>query len=161
LLAASSGNHDVFVVLVAFHVVSAVVGSGAIALSGVYGGSARHPERAGAIDEARRWFAAPNRLALLLLSVPFFGIGALLAGGRSGQFQRAWVIGALIIWVAMAGLLTGVVRPAEQRLRQLLAGGGSNLDNDAIARIARRCTLAAGGCDVGFLLALGLMIWQP
>jgi hypothetical protein len=164
--ASSDGNHDLFVVFVTLHVVSAIIGSGAIALSGVYGGVARHVERAGAVEETRRWFATPNRLALLLLAVPFFGVGALLAGSRSAQLHHLWVVCALCVWLAMSGLLTGVVRPAERHLGEYLAarsddGPGEGIDGVAVAQAARRCSLGAAACDLGFVIALGLMIWQP
>jgi hypothetical protein len=148
-----------FVAFVTLHVVSAIVGSGAIALSGVYGGTARHLERAGSLDEARRWFATPNLAALALLAVPFLGIGALISGGRSAQLDHAWVLGAFVIWVAMAGLLTAVIRPGERVLRELLTE--SEIDYPRAAAVARRLSLAAGGCDIGFVIALGLMVWQP
>jgi hypothetical protein len=155
VLASGGGGRDAFAVLVALHVASAIVGF-----------AARHLERPGALGEARRWFATPNRAAMALLAVPFFGVGALLADGRSSELGDAWAVAAIVLWIGLAGLLTGIVRPAEARLRELLAGGGVDVgsgpvDVDAVAGLAWRLSLAAAICDVGFVVALGLMIWQP
>jgi hypothetical protein len=158
-VASSGGNHDVFVVLVALHVVCAVVGAGAVALSGVYAGTARHLERTGALEEARRWFASPNVAALAMLTVPFLGAGALIAGARSAQLDHPWVIAAFVVWLAIAGLLTGVVRPGERVLGELLSA--AEVDFSRAAAQARRLSFAAAACDLGFVVALGLMIWQP
>ena len=109
--------------------------------------------------------------------MPFFGVAALIAGGRSHQLSRPWVAIAVVLWLAVAGLLTAVVRPAEARLRILLApapaGGpdpgppvppaasGPDPRSSEAASLSRRLSLAAAACDVGFVVALGLMIWQP
>jgi hypothetical protein len=159
LVKSSGGNHGLFVAFVTLHVVSAILGSGAIALSGVYGGTARHLERAGSSEEARRWFAKPNVGAFAVLAVPFLGLGALISGGRSSELDHAWVIGAFVIWLAIAGLFTGVVRPGERLLGELLVS--PDIDGPQVSMVARRLSRAAAGCDIGFVVALGLMVWQP
>ena len=151
--------HDAYVVLVALHVISAVVGFAAIALSGVYGGTAGHLDRPGAMAETRRFFSTPNRAALATLAVPFFAVAALAAGGHRSEFGHLWVSAALVVWVAAAGVFTAVVRPAERALAQLLQGEPP--DTAAVASVARRLSRAAAACDVAFVVALGLMIWQP
>jgi hypothetical protein len=151
--------HDAYVVLVTLHVISAVVGFAAIALSGIYGGTAGHLDKAGAIAESRRFFATPNRLALATLAVPFFAVAALAAGGHRSEFGDAWVSAALAVWLVVAGVFTSVVRPAERDLAQLLQAEPP--DPAAVAPVARRLSRAAAGCDVAFVIALGLMIWQP
>jgi len=151
--------HDAFVVLVVLHVVSALVGFGAIALSGVYGTTAGQLDKAGAVAEARRFFSTPNRAALATLAVPFFAVAALLAGGHRSDFGDAWVGAALVVWLLVAGVFTAVVRPSERLLAQLLQA--EQPDAGTVGPVARRLSRAAATCDVAFVVALGLMIWQP
>lgn len=164
-----------FDVLVGLHVASAIVGFGGVALSGAYGYTAEHLERRGAMDEARRWFTSPNRAEWALLAVPFFAVAALLAGGRQYEFSHLWVDAALGIWVLAASTVLGVVRPAEAVLRHALTstpsvsaaaipdapGAVAAEVSPAVARAARRLQWGAGTCDVAFVAALCLMIWQP
>lgn len=161
---AASGDRPAYVALVVAHVVCAVVAFGGIGLGGVYGATAAHLERPGALDEARRWFGAPNRAVLALPFVPVFGVVALVAGGRSGQLGHVWTAAALVVWLAAGFLAVRVVLPAHRRIGLLLAvgfDGGTSVDGSAVAAAARRLSRAATACDVAFVVALALMIWQP
>ena len=141
-------------VLVALHVVSAVVGFGAVALSGVYGATARHIDRPEAREESARYFRSPGRAEWLLLAVPFLGAAALGARPEGTDFGAVWVITAAVVWLGAAVLFLGVVRPAQ---RQIRAAGGSA----PAAAAGRRLMWGALASDVLFVVALVLMIGQP
>jgi hypothetical protein len=130
-------------------VVSAVVGFGSVAITGVYGAGARHTERS---EETSRYFASPGWPELALLAVPVFGAAA--AGDRWGgsAFGRVWIVGGLLAWLAAAGLLLWVVRPAERRIRE---------DRATWASSGRRLLWASILSDGLFIGALVLMIAQP
>jgi hypothetical protein len=120
----ASGSPALYDVLVGLHVASAVVGFGAVAVSGAYGAVGRHAGRPGRAEELRRFFETPLRAELLILAVPFFGAGALAVRPGGHDFASAWVLAGLGIWVAAAAVLLGLVRPAENRLRRELGGAG-------------------------------------
>jgi uncharacterized membrane protein len=145
LLASSGGLYDA---LVALHVVCAVVGFGAVAISGVYGGLSRNPENS---VETRRYFASRGLAEWLILPVPFFGVGAFLADDRSGDLAEAWVIAGSAVWVLATVLLVAVVRPAERRIR---------IGGDTVTA-GRTLMLAGLACDVLFVVALAVMVTQP
>jgi hypothetical protein len=145
VLASSSGAYDA---LVAVHVVFAVVGFGAVAISGVYGALARNQANA---SETTRYFASRGIAEWLIIPVPFVGLAALLVDHRSGDLTEAWVLGGSAVWIAAAAILLAVVRPAEGRLRrgQDPVGSGRVLMWSGIAS------------DVLFVVALALMVTQP
>jgi hypothetical protein len=142
-------------VLVALHVVSAVIGFGAVALSGVYGATARHAGRAEAREETVRYFRSPGRAEWLILLVPFLGAAALGVRPEGADFGAVWVVGAAVFWLAAAVLLLGVVRPAERRIRGAAGRPGPT------AAAGRTLMWAAVASDVLFVAALVLMIGQP
>jgi len=145
VLASSSGAYDA---LVAVHVVFAVVGFGAVAISGVYGALARNQANA---SETTRYFASRGIAEWLIIPVPFVGLAALLVDHRSGDLTEVWVLGGSAVWIAAAAILLAVVRPAEGRLRrgQDPVGSGRVLMWSGIAS------------DVLFVVALALMVAQP
>ncbi|HUE58113.1 MAG TPA: hypothetical protein VMO88_00890 [Acidimicrobiales bacterium] len=145
VLASSSGAYDA---LVAVHVVFAVVGFGAVAISGVYGALARNQSNA---SETTRYFASRGIAEWLIIPVPFVGLAALLVDHRSGDLTEVWVLGGSAVWIAAAAILLAVVRPAEGRLRrgQDPVGSGRVLMWSGIAS------------DVLFVVALALMVTQP
>lgn len=144
-LGASTGLYDALLVL---HVVCALVGFGAVAVSGVYGGLARNPANQ---PETDRFFASSLRAEWLIVPVPFFGLGALLADHRSGALSDFWVLGGVALWIVATALLVAVVRPAQSRIR-----GASRRPEEG------RVLLWAGVLsDVLFVVALALMVTQP
>lgn len=132
--------------LVALHVVCAVVGFGAVALSGAYGVLGRRP---GSEEELKRYFSSPGRVEYLILAVPAFGIAALAVRPGGGDFGQPWVVAGFAIWVVASALLLRIVRPAEARIRSGSRDGASSL------------MWAAAGCDILFVVALLLMVTQP
>jgi hypothetical protein len=134
-----------FDVLVALHALCAVIGFGTVALSGAYGALGR---RGADGPEVRRYFAGPVRAEYLILAVPVLGAAAMAVRPGGSELTDLWVVAGFVIWVAATALLLGVIRPAEDSVRQ----GGPG---------AARVMWAAGACDVLFVVALYVMVTQP
>ena len=109
--------------LVALHVISAVVGFGAVAISGVYGAIARNSQGGGATEETARYFRSPGRAEWLVLAVPFLGAAALAARPGDDRFGAVWVLAAAAVWLLASIILLAVVRPAERQIRTAQPGG--------------------------------------
>jgi hypothetical protein len=161
----AASTHGIYDVLVGAHVVAAVIGFGSVAISGVYGASARRlragpqdgADRPEAVEEIRRYFRGRNLVEYLLLVVPFLGVAALaLRPGRHG-YGDVWVVASEVIWVVAATLLLFVVRPAEGAIRRA-AGTG---DLGGAGRHGTRLFWASVATDVLFVTALAFMVTQP
>jgi hypothetical protein len=123
-------------------------------------------------EELVRYFRRPAGLWWALLAVPWLGLGALAAEPHGGGVAQAWDLAAFGLWVAAALVAALAVVPNLHRVGAALvlpaAGppgpGWAGLDGAARARVARCGLVASRGaavCDVLFLMALALMIWQP
>jgi hypothetical protein len=161
----AASNHGIYDVLVGAHVVAAIVGFGSVAVSGVYGASARRlrpgtpdrAERPEQVEEIRRYFRGHNLVEYLVLVVPFLGVAALaLRPGRHG-YGDVWVVAGAVIWAAASVLLLFVVRPAEGAIRRA-AGSG---DRAGAGRYGTRLFWASVAMDVLFVTALAFMVTQP
>jgi hypothetical protein len=146
-------------VLVALHVISAVVGFGAVALSGIYGATARQVDKPESREEMARYFRSPGRAEWLVLLVPFLGAAALGARPDGSDFGAVWVVTAFVLWLAAAAVLLGAVRPAERRIRAAAAAGPDRPGPAAAA--GRKLMWASVASDVLFVAALVLMVGQP
>jgi uncharacterized membrane protein len=167
MLLGAARTDAAYATLLTLHVVCAVVGFGAVAISGVYGATARHPDREEAREETRRYFRSSGTAEWLVLVVPFLGAGALSLRPGGADFGDAWVVAASLVWLAAAVLLLGVIRPAERRIRvavqalPAVAAGTPDRQRAETARAARRLMWAALACDALFLVALVLMVYRP
>ena len=161
------GHPAVYDVLVVLHVVTAVLGFGAVAITGAYGAIARHPDGAGARErgeEVRRYFASPSPVEYLVLVAPVFGVAAMTVRPGGSEFADLWAVAGMVIWVGAGGLLTAVVRPAEGRLRAAAAvatGPPTGPPTGPERRDASRIMWAAAASDFLFVVAVLLMVTQP
>lgn len=128
------------------------------------------------MEELRRYFGSAGRLEWALLAVPVFGILAVLVGPGSGALAQVWVGLGFGLWVLAAGLLLGVVRPAEARLRQAVAAPAPAQPPAApaapaqppapapapvLVRSGRALAWASAACDGLFVVALLVMVIKP
>ncbi|MFP5256278.1 MAG: hypothetical protein ACLGI8_10570 [Acidimicrobiia bacterium] len=95
--------------------------------------------------------------ALVLVGV--FGLGMVFSSPEVGGgdenlwgFDQAWVSLSLLLWVAIGGIVSGMMLPAE---RQLASGEG-----DAGA-LEKKVTIGGQLVTVLFLVVVYLMIWKP
>ena len=86
-----------------------------------------------------------------LIVAGLLGIALVEMSEDAISMTEGWVIAAIVIWVAMNGILHGMIRPA---LRIQGAEGAS-------ARTNRRIETGSALLSIGFTVQLILMIWQP
>lgn len=154
-----TGHPAAYDVLVGLHVACAVIGFGAVAISGAYGAIGRNVGRPGiraeASAEVRRYFGSGTALEYLVLVAPLLGLAAMSVRPGGSEFGQIWAIGGVVIWLLAGGVLTAVIRPAVRRIRQ--AGD----DVASVTSEARRLMWAAAVSDLLFVVALFLMVTQP
>ncbi|HEY3703208.1 MAG TPA: DUF2269 family protein [Acidimicrobiales bacterium] len=147
--------------VVVLHVLSAVVGFGAIFLSGVYAGLARR-RPSGAV---RRYFRpGPNWAARGVYLVPVLGVVLVETSHGADRFAQVWVWVSILLWVLVAALAHAVVWPGERRIQQLVAGlppTGIGARQAELDRACRRVERAAVAIDLTFVATLVLMVAKP
>jgi hypothetical protein len=177
--------------LLVLHVLSAVVGFGAIFLTGVYAGLARRR----ADESVRRYFRpGPNWAARALYAVPVLGVALVTTSHGADRFGQPWVWVSLVLWFAATALAQAVVWPGEGRIQRLVgeagpggrpgdqasgavaheAGPGGRPGDQASGAVApeagpgvqlddacRRVVRAAAAIDLIFVATLVLMLARP
>jgi len=76
------------------------------------------------VEELRRYFERPARFWLALVAVPFLGLGALAANPDIGGLDQAWVLGALLVWLAATLIAVSLVVPSLRQMRTMLLRTG-------------------------------------
>lgn len=84
-----------------------------------------------------------------LVAAGLFGIFLILASHELVEFSDSWVSMALLVWIAMNGVLHAMIIPAQ---RQIAAGN---------AEAEGRFRTGGAAIDLLFLVMLFLMIWKP
>jgi hypothetical protein len=76
------------------------------------------------VEELMRYFERPARFWLALVAVPFLGLGALAANPDIGGLDQAWVLGALLVWLAATLIAVSLVVPSLRQMRTMLLRSG-------------------------------------
>lgn len=150
-------------VLLLLHVAAAVVGFGAIVLTGVQAARARRGPAQPAAVALRRYFRpGVNWAGRVVYGVPVLGFALVAASGGAFDASDGFVVAGLLLWLAGAALAEIVVWPAERRIQAVV----SERWDDQVTRttLERDCALASacGAVVAGiFVAAMVVMVGKP
>lgn len=164
-------------ILLFLHILSAIIGFGAVFLNGVYGARIRAYAQSGKAREASAVaetnFYVSEKVGLVFIYlVVVFGLG--LVGMSDGVFDfgQTWVWLALLLYVIAVGLSHSVLQPNVKRMNVLMAemagmpdpaGPPSGPPPQAaeLAERGRMVGITGTTLDIMMMVILGLMIWKP
>jgi hypothetical protein len=140
-------------ILLTLHLLSVVIGFGPWFLNGLLPARAlgRDPGEGKAISGANLQVSTMSQFAIY--GVLIFGGAALGAAHKHTiDFGDTFIWLSIILWVAIVGVLHGLVLPAQ---RELAAGSGDR------ATLTQRQSLGAAVMNLLIVIALVLMVWEP
>jgi hypothetical protein len=156
--------------LLVVHVVSVVVGFGAVSLNGLYVSRTRQ-----LTVEQRLAVGEVNGFASTKVAEIFVYVAAFIGFGVSGMSQKVypvkapWVLGSLVLWIVWVGLWHSIVRPGTRRMieaqRSLAAEGGAVVPGDQrvalVEATCRKLVPAYAVLNVLVVAAVVLMVFKP
>jgi hypothetical protein len=151
------------------HILSALVGIGAVMLNGLYAAQAqqRQGPAGRAVSEAN--FAVSNIAEKVIYTVPIFGILLVLESGELWEFSETWIWLALLLFIATLGVTHSVLIPGHRRINALLLEmeqgpapvGGPPPQVEEITALGKKQAAAGAFADIMVVVILVLMIWKP
>jgi hypothetical protein len=169
VLAFGGLNSGIFKVLLVLHILSAIVGLGAVMLNGLYAAqSQRRPGAPGrAVSEANE--AVSTIAEKVIYLVPVFGILLVLASDSAIKFSNTFVWLSLVLFIAALGVSHSVLVPGQRKINALLLeleqgpppAGGPPPQLVQIQALGKRQAAAGASLNVVVAVILILMIWKP
>ncbi len=145
-----AGAYKVFLAL---HLLSVVVGFGPWFLNGLVPARAANVEagEGRALNHANLQVSTISQYAIY--GVIVFGAATLgSAHKHTIDFGDAFIYVSIILWVAIVGVLHGLILPAQ---RELAAGSGDR------RALTQRQSLGAALLNLLVIIAIVLMVWEP
>jgi len=169
VLAFGGLNSGIFKLLLVLHILSAIVGLGAVMLNGLYAAqSQKRPGPEGrAVSEANE--AVSNIAEKVIYLVPVFGILLVLASDSAIKFSNTFVWLSLVLFIAALGVSHSVLVPGQRKINALLLeleqgpppAGGPPPQLVQIQALGKRQAAAGASLNVVVAVILILMIWKP
>lgn len=155
--------------LLVLHILTAIVGLGAVMLNGIYAAQAqKRPGPGGrAVSEANYFVSTVGEK--FIYAIPIFGILLVLASDKAWKFSQTWIWLALLIYVVAIGISHAVLIPGHKRINALLAEmeqgpppvGGPPSQAIELQAIGKKMAAAGATLNVFVVIFLALMIWKP
>jgi uncharacterized membrane protein len=166
LATTDSGLYKTLLVL---HILTAIVGLGAVMLNGIYAAQAqKRPGPGGrAVSEAN--FAVSKIGEYFIYAIPVFGILLVPASDKAFKFSQAWIWLAMLLYVVAIGISHSILIPGHKKTNALLAeiesspasAGGPPPQSVELQAIGKRMAAAGGALNVFVVIFLYLMIFKP
>lgn len=155
------------------HILSAIIGFGAVLLNGVYGAEAK--KRKGA--EGLAIFQANERVSrigeIFIFLVPLWGFGLVGLSDGVWQFDQTWVWLSILTYAIALSVSLAVLRPAVNRHEALMtelvgagpppagATGGPPPQVAQLEANGKKMAMAGSVLHLALVIVLVLMIWKP
>ncbi len=162
-------NSGIYKLLLVLHILTAIVGLGAVMLNGLYAAQAqKRPGPAGrAVSEAN--FAVSLVAEKAIYLIPVFGILLVLASDGGVEFGNTFVWLALVLYILALGVSHSVLIPGHRKINGLLLemeqspppAGGPPPQVAQIQELGKKQAAAGATLNVTVAVILALMVWQP
>lgn len=169
MLALGGTNTGIYKLLLLLHILSIIVGIGAVMLNGVYAAQAqKRPGPTGrAVSEANE---AVGKIAeYVIYTIPLWGLLMIMFSGGAWKLSQTWVWMAILLYVAAIGIAHSVLIPGHRHINELLAemeqgpapAGGPPPQVATIQEIGKRQATFGMVNNLLVVALLVLMIWKP
>jgi hypothetical protein len=169
MLAFGGLDSGIYKTLLVLHILTAIVGLGAVMLNGLYAAQAQKwqgpPGRA--VSEAN--FAVSNIGEKFIYLIPVFGILLVLSSDKAWEFGDAWIWMALALFAIAMAISHTVLIPGHRQINTLLAemeqgpppAGGPPPQVAQIQALGKKQAAAGMTLNLFVVAFLVLMIWKP
>jgi uncharacterized membrane protein len=167
LLEQTSGNY--YRVLLVLHIVSVVVGIGAVMLNGLYAAQTQKREGPAARAVLEANFYVSGIAEYVIYTIPVWGILLVLASDDAFDFAQTWIWLSLLLYAIAIGIAHAVMRPGSKRIIDLMAEieqgpppvGGPPPQVEEISAIGQRLAFGGTTLNVIVVIIISLMVWKP
>jgi uncharacterized membrane protein len=158
LFSLSSNRGAAYDVVLLAHILSTVVGFGAVAVAGVYAGLLGRPGTP-TTSVLRYYRTGTNWAGRVTFLVPVLGLALVGMSHGSWSFSDGWVLGGLALWAVAAVAGEMAVWPAERGLQVLVNEGSS--DAARLRSLRRQVTAGSVAMVIVFVVATVIMVAKP
>jgi hypothetical protein len=117
-------DSDGYKIVLTLHILTVVVGIGAVMLNGVYGAQAKARKGPEGLAIAEANFKVSMLAEKVIYLIPLFGIGLVFMSKTGGvqvyDWDQTWIWLSIVLYIVALGVSHGVVVPTAKRMQVLM-----------------------------------------
>ncbi len=168
---------DGYKIVLTLHILTVVVGIGAVMLNGIYGAQAKARKGPEGLAIVEANLKVSTIAEYVIYAIPVFGIALVFMSDDVIEFDQTWIWLSIVLYIAAMGISHGVVFPSTKKMVTLMkelnamgpppSGGpppGAGGPPPQVAQMeALGQRLAAGGMALNLItvVIIVLMVWKP
>ena len=168
-------NSGIYKLVLVLHILTAIVGFGAVLLNGIYGQQARSRKGNEGLAISQANFLVSRIGMFFIYAVFIFGVLLVVLSDKAWSFSDSWIVAAIVLYVLGIGLAHGAAFPNARRMinlqEQLIAMGappaGAGASGEPPPQVieleerGRRAGIVGALLSLDLVLILMLMVWGP
>jgi uncharacterized membrane protein len=167
-------NSGIYKLVLVLHILTAIIGFGAVFLNGIYGQQARSRRGPDGLAISEASFLVSRVAQYFIYAVFIFGILLVVLSDKAWSFSDSWIVASIVLYVLGVGVSHGLLQPTVRRMialqEELVAMGPPPTGAAAgqpppqvieLEERGRRVRIVATALQVNLVLILMLMVWGP
>lgn len=154
------------------HLMSVIVGFGAVYLNGVYGTRAKSAGGPVGLGIAQANAQASKIAEYVIYTVPLWGIALVAMSDKQWEFSQAWIGIAFLLYIVGLGVSHGVLIRNEKKMEALMeelvgagapagAAGGPPPQVAQLEALGKQQAMAGAFLNVLVVVIVALMVFKP
>ena len=134
-------NSGIYKLVLVLHILTAIVGFGAVLLNGIYGQQARSRRGTEGLAVSQANFLVSRIGMFFIYAVFVFGVLLVVLSDKAWSFSDSWIVAAMVLYVLGIGLAHGGAFPNARRmiaLQEELVAMGPPASRRTIRRLLRK-----------------------
>ena len=168
-------NSGIYKLVLVLHILTAIVGFGAVLLNGIYGQQARSRRGTEGLAISQANFLVSRIGMFFIYAVFVLGVLLVVLSDKAWSFSDSWIVAAMVLYVLGIGLAHGGAFPNARRMIALQeelvamgpppagagASGGPPPQVIELEERGRRAGIVGAVLSLDLVLILMLMVWGP
>jgi hypothetical protein len=167
-------NSGIYKLVLMLHILTAIIGFGAVFLNGIYGQQAKSRRGSEGLAISQANFLVSKVGEYFIYAVFVLGVLLVVLSDDVWDFSDSWIVGAIVLYAVGLGLTHGVQQPNVRRMIDLqeqlvamgppptgAAGGTPPRQVVELEERGQRARIVGTVLQVDLVVILILMVWGP
>ena len=166
-------NSDAYKIVLVLHLLSVIIGLGAVFLNAIYGAQAKSRRGPEGLAIVQANLKVTEIAQYFIYAIPIFGIGLVFMSKTDGieifKFSQTWVWLSLVLYIIALGLSHGILMPSVKRLQVLMGevvaagppAGGPPPQAAEMEQLGKRIAPVGAALNLLVIVIVALMVFKP